>query len=123
MCKLRYGRGATRADVEDLAICLGTRERQQIRLIDIAHMDEVAALPPILVDDRSVACRYLEGKVLSHAGVGIRNRLARANDIEIAKHRNGNPIRTADGQEQLFLGALRDGVDTLRRKGLPFIVR
>jgi len=96
VCKLRYSRGATRADVEDLAIGLGIRERQQIRLIDIAHMDEVAGLPPILVDDRSVACRYLQGKVLGHAGVGIRNRLARADNIEIAKHRNRNPIRTAN---------------------------
>src|SRR5215469_15566387 len=86
-------------------------------------MDEVAGLPPILVDDRSVACRYLESKVLGHAGVGIRNRLARAENIEIAKHRNGNPIRAADGQEQLFLSAFRDGVDTLWREGLPFIGR
>src|SRR5215472_407422 len=86
-------------------------------------MDEVAGLPPILVDDRSVACRYLQGKVLGHARVRIRNRLARADNIEIAKHRNGNPIRTADGQKQLFLSAFRDGVDTLWRKGLPFIGR
>src|SRR5262250_255842 len=67
--ELQDARGATRANIEDLAIGLGIRERQQIRLIDIAHMDEVAGLPPIFVDDRSAACRYLQCKVLGHAGV------------------------------------------------------
>src|SRR5215469_6776066 len=53
--ELQYARGSTRADVEDLAIRTGISEREEIRLIDVAYMDEVTSLPSILVDNRSFA--------------------------------------------------------------------
>src|SRR3974377_749489 len=121
MREIQYGRGATRADIEDLTIRMGTIEREEIRLINVADVDEAARLPSILEDERSFAGSEGEGKVFGHTGVGIRNRLARTENIEIAKHSNGNSVRTADGQKQLLLSSFGDGGDTLRRKGLFFI--
>src|SRR5690606_10654806 len=70
------------ADIEYLAWSMRGLESQTAGASDIVHIDEVALLPPVFKDEWGAAAEIARGENRQHARVGIRQRLARAINIE-----------------------------------------
>ena len=74
-------------------------------------MDKVAALLPVLVDDGRAVVQKSRGEDREHAGVGVRERLARAVHVEQPQRDGRHGVRLAEQQAEELLVVLGQGVD------------
>lgn len=114
------GEGAGGADVVDAVIGGGVIEGQQVGLDDIGDVGEIAALEAVFVDHGGLAVEQAGRKDGGDAGVGVREGLASAVDVEIAQGHGGDLVGAANGEEHLFVVALVDSVDGSGVDGLGF---
>ena len=73
------------ADVDDATVGTVAVEREPARARNVVDADEVAPLAAVLEDQRRPAVQEPRGEDREHAGVGVRQRLARAVDVEEAQ--------------------------------------
>ena len=83
------------------------------------HVDEVARLQSVLEDDRRPPVQQPRGEDRRHAGVRVRQRLARAVDVEEAERDRRDAVGRADDERELLVIPLGDRVDRGRDERLP----
>ena len=99
------------ADVQRPPVGAAVSQRESAAACDIAHVDEVARLAPILEDERRAVVQQARREDRSDARVGIGERLPFAVDVEEPERNRGNPVGGADGEHHLLVVALADRVD------------
>ena len=112
---LAYGAAFAAADVEHAAHLRRRLQRQPAGAGDIADVDEVAALRAVLEYPRAVAVQEARGKDGEHPGVGVRQRLAGAIDVEETQRDGWDAVGLADQEAHAFLGVFVEGVDRPQR--------
>ncbi len=90
---------------------------------DVVHADEVAHLLAVLEDQGSCVVHQARGEDGGDTGVGVRERLAGAVDVEEAQRRDGQAVGAAVDQAELFLIALGKRVDGIDLGGLGLVGR
>ena len=114
------GVGLAAADVEGVT-CSGIDfEGKPARLRHVADTDEVAALQPVFEDQRPIAVQQAGGEDRQHPGVGIRQRLACAEDVEEPERHRRNVVGGPHHQTQLLLVKLGECVDRGQFRPLVF---
>jgi hypothetical protein len=78
---------------------------------DVLHMDEVAQLCAVLVDERRLPVQQAAGEDREHAGVGVRERLARPEDVEEPERHRLDPAGRREHHHEALLGVLGQRVD------------
>jgi hypothetical protein len=81
-------------------------------------VNEIAALGAVLEYPRAVAVQEARSEDCEHAGVWVRERLARAIDVEEAQGDGGHAVGLADQKTHALLGVLVEGVDRAQRRHL-----
>ncbi len=109
--ELEDGDARAAADVQHPTVRGGGVERERERLGDVVDRDEVAALEPVLEDQRRPPVQEARGEDREHSGVRVRQRLARAVGVEEAQGDGGHAVRRAEEQAEPLLLELRERVD------------
>ena len=78
---------------------------------------------PVFVDQRRLAREHAAREDRRDAGVRVRERLARAVDVEEAQRHGRQVVGVAEGQRHLLVVALVDGVDRRRIERLVLVGR
>ena len=120
---LLHGVGAAAADIDHRAGDAGSFERGAEGAGDVAHMHEVAPLLAVLEDQRRLAVDDARGEVRQHAGIGVGERLSRAEHIEQPQRHGLDAIRLAEDQRRPLLRIFRQRIDRGQINGLLFIGR
>src|SRR5438552_1547099 len=102
-------RRPARTDVERASVCAVFRERKCAAARDVAHVDEVPCLPAVLEDERGAVVEQRGGEDRGGAGVGVREGLRLAVEVEEGKGDGGQPEGAAARWEHLPVVALVDG--------------
>src|SRR5439155_26232422 len=108
----------SRPDVEYVTPLLLPFESEDVRGDDVTHMDEVPGLEAILEDQGGVAVQQPAREDRRRPGIGVRQRLTRPVDVEVAERDRRNPVRLAAAEEHLLVIALGDRVDRRGSEGL-----
>ena len=103
--------GVPPADVDDLAVGGTALHREEVGADDVVHADEVALLFAILKDERRLVVDHARGEDGGDTGVGVRERLARAVDIEEAKRGDRQIVVAPEDEAELLLIAFGERVD------------
>src|SRR5207247_1593237 len=116
--QLEEVRGAPRAHVEDFVRDGLRLEGEEAGLGDVAHMDEVPGLQAIFEHEGSTAVQEGAREDGGDAGIGVREGLAVAIDVEEAQGYGGQAQAAPHGEDHLLLIALVDCVDGRGRQWL-----
>ena len=111
LCDLDDRRRPTRADVERPPVGAVLLQSKRAAARDVAHVDEVARLLPVLEDERRTVVEQSRREDCGDAGIGIRQGLPLAVDVEEPERDRGNPVRGSDGEHHLLVVTLADRVD------------
>jgi hypothetical protein len=95
-------------------------QRQKNCIDDVAAMDEIPRLSPVLEDHRRPTVQQAGGKDRSDARVRVRQGLPGPVDVEEAQRDGGNPVRGTRDQAELLVIAFRDRVDGRRYERFGF---
>ena len=113
--------GVAAADIDDVAGGVGMFHGKAEGAGDVAYMDEVPLLLAVLEDEGTFAVEEASAEIGEHAGVGVRESLAGAEDVEEAERHRVDAVGAADDEAVALLDVFGDGVDGGEVGGFGFV--